>query len=190
MSHAPLSSRRALLGIGVLTLSLLTACASLLGPRTVEISREELSAKLGKQFPTTKRLMRLLDVTAELPTLEMQGQRNRVLTQVQLSARELLMGQSFKGRVSLSFGLRYEPKDLSLRLTSPKVEDVFFDGLPAAYQATLTNLSARLAEDALQDHVVHQFKPEDLRTADRMGYEVKDVKVTDNGLAVYLVPRR
>lgn len=169
--------------------AVLAACASLLGPRTVEISREELLTKLGKQFPTTKRLMKLLDVTAALPTLDLQEEQNRVSASVDLTARELIMGQEYKGKVTLSFGLRFEPKDLTLRLNEPRIEQVAVDGLPPVYQRALSNLGAKLVEETLNDYPVHQLKPEDLRTADRLGYQVKDIAVTRTGLAVHLIPR-
>ncbi|MBI5926751.1 MAG: DUF1439 domain-containing protein [Aquabacterium sp.] len=181
--------RRTMLLAPLAIAGLLAACATLLGPRTIEISRDELLTKLGKQFPTTKRVMKLLDVTASLPSLDLQEEKNRVTASVDLAARELLMGQEYKGKVALSFGLRFEPKDLTLRLTEPKVEQVAVEGLPAIYQRALTNLGAKLVEETLNDYPVHQLKPEDLRTADRLGYQVKDIAVTRTGLAVHLVPR-
>ena len=57
-------------------------------------------------------------------------------------------------------------------------------------QRYLTKLGAWIAEDRLQDFPVHQFKPEDLRTADRMGYEVGHIQVTDKGLEVRLNPKK
>jgi hypothetical protein len=184
----PALRRRTLLA-AMLIPGLLAACASVLGPRTVEISRDELLSKLGKQFPTTKRVMKLLDVTASLPSLDLQEDKNRVSASVGLIAQDLILGQQYKGKLALSFGLRFEPKDLTLRLTAPKVEQVAVDGLPAMYQRALTTLGAKLAEETLQDYAVHQLKPEDLRTADRLGYQVKDIAVTRTGLAVHLVPR-
>jgi hypothetical protein len=180
--------RRALLAITVAA-GLAGGCASLLGPRTVEISREELTDKLGKQFPTTKRVMRLLDVTAALPRLDMIADSNRVGVTFDLTAQELLFNQEYKGTVGLSFGLRYEPSDLSIRLKDVKIEQVHVEGLPPAYQRALTNLGGQVAEDQLQDFPVHHFKPEDLRSADRMGYQVGDISVTKTGLAVKLTPK-
>jgi hypothetical protein len=180
--------RSALLAITVAA-GLAGGCASLLGPRTVEISREELTDKLGKQFPTTKRVMRLLDVTAALPRLDMIADSNRVGVTFDLTAKELLFNQEYKGTVGLSFGLRYEPSDLSIRLKDVKIEQVHVEGLPPAYQRALTNLGGQVAEDQLQDFPVHHFKPEDLRSADRMGYQVGDISVTKTGLAVKLTPK-
>lgn len=188
-STQPATLRRLTLLSALALTAMLAACASLLGPRTIEISRDELLTKLGKQFPTTKRVMKLLDVTASLPSLDLQEDKNRVSASVDLIAKELIMGQEYKGKVALSFGLRFEPKDLTLRLMDPKVEQVAVEGLPAVYQRALTNLGAKLVEETLNDYTVHQLKPEDLRTADRLGYEVKDIAVTRTGLAVHLVPR-
>jgi len=168
----------------------LSACASLLGPRTVEVSREELQAKLSKPFPTTQRVMNVLDINAQAPTLSLLPERNRVATRMALTAQDSLMGQSYRGSVALSFGLRYEPKDLSIRLTQVTLDEVQIDGLPAIYQRTLTRLAASIAESRLQDFPVHHFKPEDLRKADRMGYEVGEIRVTATGLAIALQPRQ
>jgi len=186
---SPNTSRRRTLFMGMAVAGLVAACSALLGPRTVEISREELQTKLGKQFPTTKRIMKLLDVSATQPKLDLQGDKNRVALSFDLTAKELIMSQEYKGNVALSFGLRYEPKDLTIRLTQPKVEQVMVEGLPPVYQRALSGVGAQLVEDSLNDYPVHQFKPEDLRTADRMGYEVKDIQITTTGLAIHLVPR-
>ncbi|WP_298009385.1 hypothetical protein [uncultured Aquabacterium sp.] len=193
MHHAAAClTRRRLLSLTALLPAALTVagCASLLGPRTVVITREELLRKLGQRFPSTKRLLNLLDVQAGLPELTLQPQANRVLAAVPLQARDLLMGQSYTGKVALSFGLRYEPQDLSVRLSQVRVEEINVNGLPAAARQHLTRLGAWLAEERLQDQIIHQFKPEDLRTADRMGYEVGGLRVTDTGLAIDLQPRR
>jgi hypothetical protein len=180
--------RRALLAITVAA-GLAGGCASLLGPRTVEISREELTDKLGKQFPTTKRVMRLLDVTAALPRLDMIADSNRVGVTFDVTTKELLFNQEYKGTVGLSFGLRYEPSDLSIRLKDVKIEQVHVEGLPPVYQRALSNLGGQVAEDQLQDFPIHHFKPDDLRSADRMGYQVGDISVTKTGLAVKLTPK-
>ncbi len=169
---------------------ILSACAHLMGARTVEISREELQAKLSKPFPTTQRVMNVLDISAQAPTLTMLPDLNRVVTRMALSAQDSLMGKSYQGSIALSFGLRYEPTDLSIRLTQVKLDEVQIDGLPAIYQRTLTRLAASFTETRLQDFAVHHFKPEDLSKADRMGYEVGEIRVTATGLAIALQPRK
>lgn len=186
----PPTARRTWMMTSVIALASLAAgCAALLGPRTVEISREEILAKLGKQLPVTKRVMSLMDVSASLPALDLLEDQNRVSATVDLSATELFGQKVYKGSLTLSFGLRYEPKDLSIRLTDPRAESIRVDKLPRAYQDLLRVAGAPLVEEALSDFTIHQFKPDDLRQADRLGYEVRDIRVTRSGLAIHLAPR-
>jgi len=167
----------------------LAACASLIGPRTIEIPKEELLSKLGQRFPVTQRVMNLLDISVSAPSLDLLPDTNRVAASIPLVAHEMLGGRDHPGRIKLSFGLRYEPQDLSVRLTGVKIEQVDVDGLPALFQQGLTRLGAAVAEERLQDQAVHHFKPDDLRSADRMGYEVGEIRVTATGLAIKLTPR-
>ncbi|MFN3618195.1 MAG: DUF1439 domain-containing protein, partial [Aquabacterium sp.] len=79
--------------------------------------------------------------------------------------------------------------DLSIRLRDPRVESARIHGLPEPLQQGLTRLAAWMANERLNNQVVHRLKPEDLRSADRMGYVVHDLRVTASGLAVDLRPR-
>ncbi len=185
-----MSRRAALRWGGFAALPSLAACASILGPRTVVITKEELSEKIAKPFPVTNRILDLLDVKAQAPRLQFKPQDNRVGTEFDLSATDNLFRKTYQGTIGVSFGLRFEPKDLTLRLTRVTVDQINLAGLPSGMQRYLTKLGAWIAEDRLQDFPVHQFKPEDLRTADRMGYEVGHIQVTDKGLEVRLNPKK
>lgn len=185
-----MSRRDALRWGGLALLSSLAGCAGILGPRTVVITKEELTTKISKPFPVSNRIMDLLDVKAQAPRLQFHPKDNRVGTEFDLSATDNLFKKTYQGTIGVSFGLRFEPKDLTLRLTAVKVDQIGLAGLPATLQRYLTRLGAWIAEDKLQDYPVHQFKPEDLRTADRLGYEVGDIKVTDKGLEVHLNPKK
>lgn len=185
-----MSRRDALRWGGLALVSSLSACAAVLGPRTVVITKEELTSKIAKPFPVSNRIMDLLDVKAQAPRLQLHPKDNRVGTEFDLSATDNLFKRTYQGTIGVSFGLRFEPKDLTLRLTAVKVDQIGLAGLPATLQRYLTRLGAWIAEDKLQDYPVHQFKPEDLRTADRLGYEVGDIKVTDKGLEVHLNPKK
>lgn len=179
----------ALLGGALLTPLAFTGCASLMGPRTIEIPREELVSKLGERFPATTRLMGVLDVQALRADLTLLPERDQVAMTVPLRTRERLSGQTYNGVLRLNFGLRYEPQDATIRLAAVQVEDVKLEGLPAAAQRSLGRVGAWVAEETLQDYPIHRFKPEDLRKADRLGYEVERVRVTATGLAIQLRPR-
>lgn len=168
----------------------LVACASVLGPRTVDISRDELQASLARQFPLHRPLGPWLDVEVGVPRLTLRPQTDRIAAQLDLTAVERLLGGRHHGSLALSFGLRYQAQDHTLRLSDVKVETLQLDGLPPLAQGALSKWGAWLAENALQDHPIHHFNADDLRTADRLGYAVEDIHVTAQGLSVHLSPRR
>lgn len=164
----------------------LSGCARLFGPRTIEISQEELLQKLATQFPMRKQVLEVFELTASTPSLRMVPDDDRVATVIPFTARDRLVGSTFAGSVGLSFGLRFEPRDLTLRLRDAKVDSVDIGALP---KGATTRLGVWLAEEKLRDFAIHRFKPEDLRTADRLGYQVDSIKVAKAGLVVRLVPR-
>jgi hypothetical protein len=182
-----LTRRRALLALAATTA--LVGCASLLGPRTVDISREELLLKLGKQFPMRKTLAEIFEVEAKAPRLQLDPDTNRVAAEFDLAATDRLFGRTYQGLVGVSFGMRYEPQDRTIRLNQVTVDKVTLEGLSDSGQRQLSKLGSALAQDKLQNYPIHQFKPEDLRSADRWGYQVEDIVVTANGLSVKLVPK-
>lgn len=194
MQPTPLPHRRAVLGLGALALGAawLTGCSTvtqMLAPRTVEISKTDLLNKMASQFPMRNTVMDLFDVECAAPRLNLQPDSNRVLADVDLSARDRLFSKQYQGNLWMSFGLRYEPRDQTIRLQNVTVDRIAFKGLPATYEKHLTKLGAWLAEDRLQNYVVHRFSPEDLMKADKHGLTVTDIKITQKGLAIQLAPK-
>lgn len=187
-----LSRRHCLRLGGVVTLMGLSACSTvttMLAPRTVEITKAELMAKLGQQFPMRNTVMDLFEVTCAAPRLTLQPDSNRVLADVDLSARDRIFSKNYNGNLWLSFGLRYEPRDQTIRLQQVTIDRVALKGLPSSYEKHLTKLGSWLSEDRLQNYVVHRFSPEDLSKADKYGMTVTDIKITQKGLAVVLAPK-
>jgi hypothetical protein len=129
-----MSRRDALRWGGLALVSSLSACAAVLGPRTVVITKEELTSKIAKPFPVSNRIMDLLDVKAQAPRLQFHPKDNRVGTEFDLSATDNLFKKTYQGTIGVSFGLRFEPKDLTLRLTAVKVDQIGLAGLPATLQ--------------------------------------------------------
>lgn len=183
-----LSERVLAFAMAVMTLCT-AGCASLLGPRNVDISREELLSKLATQFPMRKQLAEVFEIEANTPRLTLYPDANRVAAEFDVAAKDRLFGRSYQGAVGVSFGLRYEGKDQTIRLHGVKVERVHLDGLPNGAQRQLSKLGAWLAEDGLQNFVIHRVKPEDLRSADRLGYQVNDLRITAEGLRISLTPK-
>jgi hypothetical protein len=160
-----------------------------MGQHTVEISRDQLMGKLGQQFPMKNQVLDVFEVTAMPPRLTLQPDSNRVLADVDINAQDRLFQKNYPGSLWLSFGLRYEPRDNTIRLQQVTIDKVNLQGLPASYERYLTQLGAWLAEDRLQNFVLHRITPEQLARADQYGLMVSDVKITRRGLGVILQPK-
>ncbi len=177
------------LGAAVLGLGACTTVTNMLAPRTVEISKAELLGKIGQQFPMRNTVLDLFDVSCATPRLTLQPEANRVLADVDLIARDKLFGKQYEGVLWMSFGLRYEPRDQTIRLQNVTVDKVALKNLPASYEKHLTKLGAWMGEERLQNYVVHRFTPDDLQKADKHGLTVTNIRITQKGLAVVLAPK-
>ncbi|HET6789240.1 MAG TPA: hypothetical protein VFH49_14835 [Aquabacterium sp.] len=172
-----------------LTVAGCSSMVSLMGPRTIEISRDALMRQLSTQFPMRNQVLDLFEVTAATPRLTLQPDSNRVLADVDLAARDKLFGRAYQGSLWLSFGLRYEPRDQTIRLHQVTIDKVALQGLPASYERHLTKLGSWLSEERLQNYPIHRLSADDIQKADKHGFTVSDIKITHRGLAFVLTPK-
>jgi hypothetical protein len=164
---------------------LLAGCAS--GPRTVDGSRQQLQAALERRFPHESRpAAGLLVLKVGVPRLELLPQANRVRLDFRLEVSDRILRSAYQGELAVSFGLRWEPSDASLRATSVGVEQVGLPVLPAALRVPLQGALAPVAENLLEDTVLHTFRPEELARA--RGWTPGAIQVTPAGLRIEFLP--
>jgi hypothetical protein len=182
--------RRALLALSGLAAAGLAGCAALRpGPRTVDISQEKLLQLMARQFPAYSRYLDLFEVSLGIPRLRLIPAENRIGTEFGYTLGAGLPGsRTYRGTLSLSYGLRFEPTDGTVRLSAVRVEGFEVPGVPSAYAARASRLGGLLAENLLQDFVVHRLKPEDLQAASGWGYQPGALQVVPGGLQLQLVP--
>ena len=121
----PLSSvsRRRWLIAALVPLALAGCSALQTGPRHLDISEAQLLSRIAARFPVKQRYLGLFEVTLEQPRLRLLPEENRLGTEVDYLLGLPLPGQSdVKGKIELSYGLRFEPSDTTLRLTQARVE--------------------------------------------------------------------
>lgn len=169
----------------------LSACASLRsGPRSVDVSEHTLRALLSRRFPLQRRYLDLFEVSLSDPMLRLMPEENRIGTRLNVTASSVLgRGQSWAGQMALSCGLRYQASDQTVRLDAVRLDAFQLPGVPSAFAQGLRGVGAQLAETLLQDLVVHQFRPEDLRRVDGMGYQPGHLMVVPGGLRLQLDPK-
>lgn len=170
--------------------ALLSACSGLrTGPRQVDISETRLMALVARQFPVQKKYLELFEVSLSEPKLRLLPEENRIGTRLNYAASTVLTSKSpWSGQLELSYGLRYQASDQTVRLDQVRMEGFQMAGVPASYAQQLRGAGTQIAETMLQDLVVHQFKPEDLRRVDGLGYQPGTLKVVPGGLRLQLDP--
>ena len=170
-----------------LPLLLLAGCAGLSAPREVRVSSDQLQKAIERQFPQQRRLLEIVDVTVARPVLRMLPERNRIATDLDLSAAERLSGRVVRGRMALEYALRYEPSDASVRITAVRVQDVQLQLDAAPLSASGTRIAGLLAERLLEDFVLYRADAERVRLLQQLGISTAEVEVLRDGLVLRFV---
>lgn len=172
----------------------LLACANPLvtsvTQRRFTLPEDQLQQALARRFPVEQRVVDLLDVRLSAPRLSLLPASNRLGTEVALNLVERLRGTRYDGSVALEYGLRFDSKDQSIRLTDVRVSRFSLGGLPAPYQDLISRYVPRLAERLLDGYLLHQFTEQDLGWIGSLGLEPAALQITPAGLSVALQPRQ
>lgn len=154
-----------------------------------KVSKEKIQQAVGEKFPRKYPVRNLFDITLQTPQLRMLPEQNRMGVQTPVDLAGQALNQRYQGLLDVDFGLRFEPSDLSIRATQLKVNALRFDKLAPGIAALLSTYGPQLAEQSLQDVVLHQLKPADLALPDGMGLQPDKITVTAQGLAISFVPK-
>lgn len=157
-------------------------------PRHLSIGADALTQELAQRFPLQARVLDLADARAERPQLRLLPEANRVALDLQLTLTERVLGARFPGRMVFDAGLRYDAADPAVRLAQPRVRSFRFDGLPPEIAAGVNQAGRQLAEQQLEGLAVYRPRPEDLRSAELMGYRPGAITVLADRVRVTLEP--
>jgi len=155
-------------------------------PRSIEIPRSRIEAALAKRFPYETRFGDILVAKASEPHLTLLPDANRLQVEFALEATDRIVHRAIRGRAVVSFGLRYEPADNTLRLADVRIEAIELQGLPDTWRRQLEPLAARMGEQLLEGAVLHTFRAEDIARAN--GWRPGALRVTPTGVVVEMLP--
>lgn len=176
------------------SLALLAACATLPPPpKTISVSEARLAQMIASQFPFNSEMLEVLDVVVSTPRISLDPANNRINTSLDVNvAGNSLLGlftdKRYKGVLDMSYGLRFEPRDATVRLTDVRVNRLDVDGAPSAMRRPIEKLGAPLAQKLLKDYVLYKVRPEDLQAAQGWGYKPGAFRVEPTGLSITLDP--
>ena len=162
-------------------------------PKTLNISQERLMQLIGSQFPFNSKMLEVLDVSVSSPKISFDAINNRINTSLDLNVASsgivgLLTKRDYKGGIDLSYGLRFEPSDNSVRMTDVKLGKLSLDGAPDLMERPISRLGTALAQKLLSDLPLYKVSAQDMEAAKGWGYKPGAFKVGATGLAITLDP--
>jgi hypothetical protein len=173
----------------LLAAGLLASCASLVGPRQIEIPLYKLQAGIDRRFPVDNRVLELFDIRLSRPRLTLLAGTDRVALDMEAYVAPPFLKQSWTGSLALSGRLSVDPVRGAVFMREPRVDRFAIDGVDAARQRQFGRVANLLMDKAVGDVPVYNFRMEDLRYA---GVQFVPTRITStaDALVVTVEPAR
>lgn len=181
------SRRRACVSLLLGACALLSSCASLVGPRQVEIPLHKLQAGLERRFPLNNRMLELFDVRLSRPQLYLLPEQDRVALSIGADIAPPFLRQSYTGSIDFSGRLYVDPGRGAVYMAEPHVDRFALDGVDGAAQRQLAKVANVVMDTVIRDIPVYSFRMEDLRYAG-VQFVPTRIRATRSGLLVSLEP--
>jgi hypothetical protein len=185
----PTAGRLLNAGIILLACGLLAACASLVGPRQVEIPLYKLQAGLERRFPMNNRALELLDIQLSRPQLSLLTGSDRVALNMDAVVAPPFIKQSWSGSLALSGRLYVDVGRGAVMMGEPHVDKFVVDGMDEARQRQMGKVANILVSKVIRDAPVYNFRMEDLRYAG-VQFVPTRITTTPEALVITLEPAR
>lgn len=173
----------------LLACSLLASCASVFGPRQVELPLYKLQAGMERRFPLNNRVLELFEIQLTRPQLALLPETNRVALTMDASVAPPFLKKSWVGTMAMSGRLYVDAARGAVMMAEPRVDQVAIDGMDSSGQRQVTKVANLLVDQLVRDTPVYSFRQEDLRYA---GVQFVPTRITAarNALVVTLEPVR
>lgn len=155
-----------------------------------KVSASELHRAMSARFPVRLDLGGLFAVQVGAPALLLAPRRNQLGATLLAQLGGPALAPVPPGEMDVVFGLRYEPRDRSLRAQGSQLLAVRWPGLPQEIVQALQGAWPDFAREALGDFVLHQFSERELALPETMGFQPQAFNVAEDGLVVVFGPKR
>lgn len=143
----------------------IAGCASLIGPRQVELPQERLQHNLERKFPMYQRVLGVFEVELSHPQLAILSDNNRVALSLDLTVTPLLARQAWHGSMVVSGRLDVDSARNAVYISEAHVDRFALDNMDEGKQAQLASVANLLSNKIIKDVAVHTFDPQELRYA-------------------------
>ncbi len=172
-----------------LACAFLTSCASIVGPRDIEIPLHKLQASLERRFPISNRVLELFDIELTRPQFSVLPEADRIALAMDMSIAPPFTRQSWTGKLALSGRLYIDPARNAVLMAEPRVDQFTIDEADEARQRQIARVANLLMQKAVGDTPLYHFRPEDLRYAG-VQFVPTRVSATARGLLVTVEPAK
>jgi hypothetical protein len=184
--HTFRARRVFLIASSLVAAAALSSCASLIGPREVDLPLAKLQASLDRRFPMDKRLLELFDVRLSRPQLAVLAD-DRVALTVDASVAQSFLRTPLSGSLAFSGRLYIDQARSGVYLAEPRLERFTVSGLDESVSRRLSRAANGLLDKAILDIPVYSFRMDELRYAG-VQYVPTRIAATATGLRVSLEP--
>ena len=153
------------------------------------VSAAQLQRSVAARFPLRYPVPGVLTLELQVPQLRLLPEQNRVSAEMVANAAGPALNRSHTGTFEISFALRYEASDRSIRAHQLRFNRLQFPTLQPGVVDLLNTYGPALAQQSLLEVVLHQLRPQDLALADVMGLQPGSITVTDAGLVIGFVAK-
>jgi hypothetical protein len=175
--------------LAVAACGLLASCASVVGPREVDLPLHKLQAGIDRRFPLDNRMLELFDVRLSSPQLSIQPDRDRVALTITADVAPFFARKTWGGSLELSGRLYVDQARHGVYLADPRVDRLDLGGADFAGQRQVAKLANGLMDEVVRDMPVYSFRMEDLRYAG-VQFVPTSIRTVPGGLRVTLEPAR
>lgn len=151
------------------------------------VSAAQLQRSVAQRFPLRYPVPGVLNLDVQVPLLHLLPEQNRVSAEMVVDAAGPALQRIHKGSFEISFALRYEATDRTLRAHQLSFKRLQFPTLQPSVVDMLNAYGPAVAQQSLLEVVLHQLRPQDLALADVMGMQPGSITVTDAGLVIGFV---
>jgi hypothetical protein len=148
------------------------------------VSAAQLQQMVAQQFPRRYPVAGLMRMDVQAPALRLLPELNRLNAEMAVEAAGPLLGRNQKGMFEVDFALRFEASDNTIRAHQLRFKRLRMQDLSPAGTELLNAYGPALAEQTLQEVVLHQLRPQDLAMAEDLGLQPSSITVTESGLVI------
>ena len=167
----------------------LAACASLAGPRDVELPLSKLQSGIDRRFPLNNKVLELFEIQLTRPQLSMLADSGRVALALDALVTPPFTRQSWRGNLVLSGRLYIDTARGAVLMAEPMLERLTVEGVDEGRQQQFAKVANVLMTNVINDVPLYHFKPEDL-TYGGVTFVPTRITTTSRGLTVSVEPVR